>query len=116
MCMFIAVFLLGAVSGLLCFSRLLHWLLQRFHQATMALLTGFLFGSLTVVWPWKRVLSWVEDRHGEMKAVQQWPVTPGDFQAYTGQEPQVLLCLALMAFGFVLVLMIHALSGNFKQV
>lgn len=109
---FIAVFVAGAGAGLLCFSRLLHWLLHHFHQATMALLTGFLFGSLAVVWPWKRVLSWVEDRHGAMKAVQQWPVTPSGFQAYSGHDPQLWLCVALMAAGFVLVLVIHALSGR----
>ena len=38
------VLAMGAGCGLLCFSRLLHWLLQHFHQATMSLLTGFLFG------------------------------------------------------------------------
>jgi len=112
---FIAVFVLGAGCGLLCFSRLLHWLLHRFHQATMALLTGFLFGSLTVVWPWKRVLSWVEDRHGEMKAVQQWPVSPSEFQVFTGQDPQLVFCLSLMAVGFILVLLIHALSGQSQR-
>ena len=109
---FIAVVVVGAGAGLLCFSRLLHWLLHHFHQATMALLTGFLFGSLAVVWPWKRVLSWIEDRHGAMKAVQQWPVTPSGFQTYSGQDPQLWLCVALMAAGFVLVLVIHALSGR----
>ena len=57
--LFLAVFAVGAGAGLMCFSRLLHWLLQRYHQGTMALLTGFLFGSLAVVWPWKRVLDWV---------------------------------------------------------
>jgi len=110
--LFILVFVVGAGCGLLCFSRLLHWLLHRFHQATMALLTGFLFGSLAVVWPWKRVLSWVEDRHGELKAVQQLPVMPAEFQAYTGQEAQLALCLALMVAGFTAVLLIHALSGR----
>lgn len=65
---FILVFVIGAGCGLLCFSRLLHWLLQRFHQGTMAVLTGFLFGSLLVVWPWKRVLEWVEGSHGQLKA------------------------------------------------
>jgi putative membrane protein len=110
--LFIGVFVVGAGAGLLCFSRLLHWLLHHFHQATMALLTGFLFGSLAVVWPWKRVLSWIEDRHGALKAVQQWPVTPAEFQVYSGQDPQVWLCVSLMAAGFVLVLVIHALSGR----
>lgn len=110
--LFILVFVLGAGSGLLCFSRLLHWLLHRFHQPTMALLTGFLFGSLAVVWPWKRVLEWVENSHGELRAAQQSPVLPTDFQAYTGQEPQLVLCLVLMMLGFMLVWLIHARWGH----
>ena len=109
---FILVFVVGAGCGLLCFSRLLHWLLHHFHQATMAVLTGFLFGSLAVVWPWKRVLSWVEDRHGELKAVQQQPVTPSDFLVYNGEDPQVVLCVALMVVGAALVWIIHAKSGR----
>jgi len=109
---FLLVFALGAGSGLLCFSRLLHWLLHRFHQSTMALLTGFLFGSLTVVWPWKRVLSWIEGSHGQLKPVQQLPVLPTDYQLYTGQEPQLWFCLALMLFGFAIVWQIHSRWGN----
>ena len=109
---FLLVFALGAVSGLLCFSRFLHLLLHRFHQATMATLTGFLFGSLVVVWPWKRVLSWVEDSHGQPRPVQQVPVAPTDFQAYSGQEPQLMACLALMAIGFAFVWWVHARWGD----
>ena len=106
--MFILVFVVGAGCGLLCFSRLLHWLLHRFHQATMAVLTGFLFGSLMVVWPWKRVLEWVEGSNGQLKPAQQLPVLPSDYQIHTGQDPQLWLCLALMVAGFVAVWLIHA--------
>jgi len=110
--LFILVFVLGAGSGLVCFSHFLHWLLHRFHQATMALLTGFLFGSLAVVWPWKQVLEWVEDSHGQLKPAQQVPVLPGDFHTLTGQEPQLLLCVVLALVGFVLVWRLHALWGH----
>jgi len=109
---FLLVFILGAGCGLLCFSRLLHWLLHRFHQATMAVLTGFLFGSLVVVWPWKRVLVWVEDSHGQLKPVQQIPVAPADFQLYTGAEPQLALCLGLVVIGFAIVWWVHARWGE----
>lgn len=103
---FILVFALGAGVGLLCFSRLLHWLLQRFHQATMATLTGFLFGSLAVVWPWKRVLDWVEDSHGQLKPAQQFPVPPWEFAAITGQDPSLGLCIGLALLGIVVVWLI----------
>ena len=104
---FILVFVIGAGCGLLCFSRLLHWLLLRFHQGTMAVLTGFLFGSLLVVWPWKRVLEWVEGSHGQLKPAQQFPVSPLDYQIYTGQDPQLWFCLSLMIVGFAVVWLIH---------
>ena len=105
---FILVFVIGAGCGLLCFSRLLHWLLLRFHQGTMAVLTGFLFGSLLVVWPWKRVLEWVEGSHGQLKPAQQFPLSPLDYQIYTGQDPQLWFCLSLMIAGFAVVWLIHA--------
>jgi len=109
---FLLVFVLGCGAGLLCFSRLLYWLLHRFHQATMALLTGFLFGSLAIVWPWKQVLAWVPGSHGQLKPAQQMPVSPAEFLAVTGQEPVVALCLALMASGFVLVWLIDYSWGD----
>ena len=109
---FLLVLALGAVCGLLCFSRLLHWLLSRFHQGTMALLTGFLFGSLLVVWPWKQVLAWVEGSHGQLKPAQQMPVSPTDFLVATGNEPRVGLCLTLMAVGFALVWLVDTRWGH----
>jgi putative membrane protein len=43
----------GMVTGLLLFTRALKWLLSHYYQATLALLTGFIAGSLIKVWPWK---------------------------------------------------------------
>lgn len=110
--LFIVVFALGAGAGLICFSRLLHWLLHRFHQGTMALLTGFLFGSLAVVWPWKRVLDWVEGGHGQLKPAQQLPVSPTEYLVATGQDPQLWFCLGLMLLGFALVWLIDYRWGS----
>lgn len=109
---FLLVLVTGAVCGLLCFSRLLHWLLQRFHESTMALLTGFLFGSLLVVWPWKRVLAWVEGSQGQLKPAQQLPVSPAEYQVFSGQEPQLWLCVSLMLVGFALVWFIDSRWGE----
>ncbi len=109
---FLAVLAAGCIAGLMCFSRLLHWLLGHFHQATMALLTGFLFGSLAVVWPWKQVLSFVERTDGTLKPVQQVPVMPADFTVQTGEPAQVALCAALMVVGFALVWIIQTRWSN----
>lgn len=45
--------LLGMVAGLIAFSHLLSWLLRTFKDETLGLLTGFILGSLGVIWPWK---------------------------------------------------------------
>jgi putative membrane protein len=46
------VFAVGAVIGLLAFSKFLHWLLKRAERPTMLVLIGFVIGSLIKVWPW----------------------------------------------------------------
>ena len=78
----------------------------------MALLTGFLFGSLAIVWPWKQVLEWVQDSHGQLKAARQIPVSPAEFQAITGQEPVIALCVGLMLLGFATVWLIDYSWGR----
>ena len=49
----IAIFGAGAIIGLTSFARLLRRLLARFHAGTMALLAGFMAGSLWKIWPWR---------------------------------------------------------------
>ncbi|MFA5417053.1 MAG: DUF368 domain-containing protein [Bacteroidales bacterium] len=44
---------LGAVFGLIAFSHLLSWVFKRYKDPTIAILTGFILGSLGVIWPWK---------------------------------------------------------------
>lgn len=45
----------GALCGLLTFSRVLHWLLARYHMQTMLTMAGFILGSLVKVWPWSNM-------------------------------------------------------------
>lgn len=48
----LGVFLIGAVVGIIAFSKFLHWLLARWHKETLIALAGFIIGSLVKVWPW----------------------------------------------------------------
>lgn len=61
----------GAVIGLVAFSHFLSWLLKRFPDSTIALLTGFILGSLGILWPWK---SQITELFGEKEKVvgYQW--------------------------------------------
>ncbi len=49
----ILIFGAGCIVGLLSFSRLLKWLFAKYQNTTIAILTGFLLGSLNKLWPWK---------------------------------------------------------------
>ena len=48
----LCVFAIGAVIGILSFSKFLHWLLARWNKETLIVLAGFIIGSLVKVWPW----------------------------------------------------------------
>lgn len=48
----IGVFAIGAVVGILSFSKLLHWILSRWHKQALIILAGFIIGSLVKIWPW----------------------------------------------------------------
>ena len=48
----LAVFAIGAVVGILSFSKFLHWLLSRWHKQALIILAGFIIGSLVKIWPW----------------------------------------------------------------
>ena len=48
----LSVFGIGAIIGILSFSKFLHWLLARWQKPTMIVLAGFIIGSLVKVWPW----------------------------------------------------------------
>ena len=98
----LGVFALGCISGLLVFSRVLKVLLARAQRATMAILYGFLLGSVIMLWPWQRPIAVVVDRHGENRVVQSVPVLPQTYMESVG-EPMLLLCLFVFALGVCVV-------------
>ena len=83
----------GMATGLLLFTRALKWLLSRYYQATLALLTGFIAGSLVKVWPWK------VDALGTLNSDAINNVMP--WQYPTG--PHWLTTVGLMLLGAILV-------------
>lgn len=51
----LSVFFLGSAFGLMSFSHILSWVFKHYKNQTLALLTGFILGSLSIIWPWKEV-------------------------------------------------------------
>lgn len=121
----IAVFIAGCVAGLMAFSRLLSWMFEKHHDLTVASLTGFLLGSLTIIWPWKEVLSTrivhagKPDEH--LAPFLSKNVLPSDFSTITAndmllgitdKDPQLVWTLVLMVFGALLLLGLDRLSPD----
>jgi putative membrane protein len=57
----LAIFLTGAIVGILSFSKFLHWLLARWNKETLIVLAGFIIGSLVKVWPWNNEEAMMQD-------------------------------------------------------
>ena len=57
----LAIFLIGAIVGILSFSKFLHWLLARWNKETLIVLAGFIIGSLVKVWPWNNEEAMLQD-------------------------------------------------------
>lgn len=91
----LAVFAAGALIGITAFSRVLSYALANFRNSTLALLTGFMLGSLNKVWPWKEKI-----------------VLAGDFVKETNILPNAFLAeaIVLALIGFFLVYFLEKLS------
>lgn len=105
-----AVFAVGAVLGLIVFSRLLSWLLAHYKDAMFSLLTGFMTGALIKVWPWKETISFRLNSKGlevpfeELNRLPNWM-----------NNDQVMLALLVALVGFACVFLLEKVSNRFEQ-
>lgn len=97
----------GCVVGIMLFSRLLSWLLDRYHAATMQLLLGFILGALPLLWPWRELVRYQLGPDGQRIPLAHRYLLPGDYATLIGGSAQTLGVLALMLVGAVLVVALH---------
>jgi putative membrane protein len=95
------IFLCGIVIGITSFSRVLSFALHRFHDITIAVLSGFMLGSLNKVWPWKRVVETYTDSHGDIKPLIETNILP---------DQLLWQAIGLAIVGFAIVYFIDKLS------
>lgn len=108
---------LGALTGLAVFSRVLSWTFKNYHNQTLALLTGFMLGSLNKIWPWRNPDVILDKESGEListgvierltslpdhdfKILKELKVLPED---YLMAEPKVAMVTWMFVLGLVLV-------------
>ena len=102
----IIIFLVGAVLGLLSFSRILKWLFSTYKNYTLATLTGFIIGSLNKIWPWKEIISWRTNSKGIEVPFNTASVSPFSFEG----DNQLLISIFLMLIGFGLIILLEKLA------
>ncbi len=111
----IAVLLAGALTGIISFSHLLSWLLKKYHNLTIALLSGFMIGSLNKIWPWKVTVEKYLDSHGIARPLIQKNVLPGSFAEASGTDPQLLWAILLALAGFLLIFVFEGINRKGKS-
>ncbi len=98
-------FTAGCAVGLLGFARVLSFILDRFKATTLAMLTGFVAGSLAVIWPWKTTLT---------KTISEKTAVTGYQWNLPELNKPLLLAVLIMLAGAGLVLLLDKLAGNHK--
>lgn len=103
----ILIFVSGAVIGLLSFSKVLKWLLNKYKFQTFAVLTGLIIGSINQVWPWKKVLETrtYGDKTVVVKDINVWP------SAFEGDN-QLLAAVILAIVGFSIIFILERTASK----
>lgn len=129
----ISVVGLGAIVGILSFSRLLKWLFNRHEYLTLSVLTGFVFGSLNKIWPWKKTVNVMNKDSGEiipfssvsdlinLHAYQQ---LSKDYETYKivleesisplkySEDPELIFPIILTIVGFLTIFILEKWSSS----
>lgn len=111
----ILVFILGCIVGLATFSRIISWIFNHYHDLTVALLAGFMIGSLNKVWPWKEVVSYRINSSGEQVPSITRSISPGTYFETTGENPLLLEAVFYAALGFMIVVGLEKFADYFKN-
>lgn len=108
----LAVVAFGAVVGILSFSKLLNWLFDHHKNSTLAVLTGFILGSLNKIWPWKETLTWRVNSRGVKIPFNEQSVSPFSYQG----DPQLTMAIILLIGGFLLIILLEKLANISNKV
>lgn len=108
------IFIAGAAIGIVLFSNFLSWLLKKWHNITIAVLAGFMLGSLNKVWPWKKITDTFTDRHGEIKPLVEKNIFPWQYEQISGEDSMLTIALIFAITGFIIIFVIEGLTKEKK--
>ncbi len=110
----LAPVILGGVLGLILFSKLLSWVFNKFRNHTISMLTGFILGSLGIIWPWKNIVP-ATDSAGNILLKDSQPIVEG-YQWFLPQfSNQLIIAVALMFAGIAIIWLTETIAQNIKE-
>ena len=104
----IGVFAVGAIAGLKVFSGVLNWMFKNHKDTTLAVLTGFMIGALNKIWPWKQVLQYRKNSHGEEIPFIEKSILPDMYQG----DPKVFTAFLFMLVGFMIIFLLEFIANK----
>ena len=111
----LAVICAGCLTGLVAFSSVLSWLIKKYHDLTVALLTGFIIGSLKVIWPWKASTSFYISADGASFPAHPKNVLPTDYGYLTKNPAMVAEAVIACIIGLVFVIGVEFVARQFSK-
>ncbi len=107
------IFILGCIIGISIFARILGYILEKHRNLTIAVLTGFMLGSLNKVWPWKETISFRLNSKGEEVPFLENNVSPFQYAEIYQTDHLLIWAILLAVLGIILVLGLEKI-GNQK--
>ena len=104
---------IGAVVGLIAFSHLLSWVYKRFRDSTIASLSGFILGSLFILWPWKTPVPKL-DITGQPLTKSSGEIIIQGYDRFIPKElnSEVLLSIGLIIAGILVIWVMEKIAGE----
>lgn len=103
----VATVALGAVFGLLSFAKLLKWMFSNHKNTTLALLTGFIVGSLSKIWPWKKVLE-TKAYGDKIITLKEQNISPFSMAG----DNHIITAIVLAILGFSLIFILEKVASK----
>lgn len=102
----------GAIVGLKVFSKALNWMFKHHKNLTLAILTGFMIGSLNKIWPWKEVLKTRLNSAGEVVTLLDKSVLPTKFAG----DNELFMAIVFIIIGFATILILESLGKQKNKI
>lgn len=106
-CRILVPVVIGAVIGLLAFAHFLAWIFKKFHNQTISLLTGFIIGSMPIIWPWKNQITSIMKDGSEKVIGYNWNLPE--------MNSEFFLALVFIIVGVAIIVLTETLAQKKEE-